>query len=105
MPAIEFLLEKKKIKVGRYANLRQAALKHGIDVYNGIDRLANCHGNGTCGTCVMEIVEGLEHLSPRTLAEKFHLKGRPENIRLSCQAEVLGDLCVITSFTPKPSRQ
>ncbi len=105
MPTIEFLIEKKKIKVGKYANLRKAALKNGMEVYNGLSRLMNCGGHGSCGTCTMEIVEGMENLSAKTLAEKIHLKGAPENIRLSCQAEVLGDICVITNFTPKPSRQ
>jgi len=105
MPTIEFLVEKKKINVGKFANLREATLKHGIDVYTGVDRVANCRGNGLCGTCVMEIVEGVENISPKTAFEKFNLKGKPDNIRLSCQAEVLGNICVITNFTPKPSRQ
>ena len=105
MPTIEFLIEKKKIKVGKYSNLRLAALKHEIDVYNGIDRLMNCHGHARCGTCAMEIVDGLENLTPKTPLEKILLKDKPENIRLSCQTEVLGNLCVITNFTPKPSRQ
>ncbi len=105
MPTIEFLLENKKIKVGKYANLRDATLKNGFDVYIGVDRLTNCHGHGLCGTCTMEIVEGLENLSPRTAVEKIQLKDKPENIRLSCQAEVLGNICVITNFKPKPSRQ
>lgn len=105
MPIIEFLIEKKKIKVGKYANLRLAALKNGMDVYNGFSRVANCGGHGTCGTCTMEIVEGMENLSPKTFIEKVQLKGSPDNVRLSCQAEVLGDVCVITNFTPKPTRQ
>ena len=105
MPTIEFLIEKKKIKVGKYANLRQAALKHNIEVYEGINRLTNCRGHGLCGTCTMEIVRGLENLTPKTAAEKIHLQEKPENIRLSCQVEVLGDLCVITNFTPTPSHQ
>ncbi|MBI4026150.1 MAG: (2Fe-2S)-binding protein [Verrucomicrobia bacterium] len=105
MPTIEFLIEKKKIKVGKYANLRQAALKHDIDVYVGVDRLANCRGHGACGTCTMEIVEGLQNLNPKTRLEQFHLKDRPENIRLSCQTEVRGDICVVTNFKPKPPHQ
>ena len=68
-------------------------------------RLINCHGHGLCGTCTMEIVEGAENLSPKTEIEKFKLRGKPDNIRLSCQAEVLGEVCVITNFKPKPSHQ
>ena len=105
MPKIEFLLEERKIKVGKYANLRKAALKAGIDVYVGMDRLANCHGLGQCGTCTMQIVEGMENLTPRTEAEKKHLADKPDNWRLSCQCEVLGDLCIITNYKPKPRRQ
>ena len=105
MPKIEFLLEERKIEVGKYANLRKAALKAGIDVYVGVDRLANCHGLGQCGTCTMQIVEGMENLTPRTEAEKKHLAGKPDNRRLSCQCEVLGDLCIITNYKPKPRRQ
>jgi hypothetical protein len=89
MPIIEFLVQQKKIEVGKYANLKWAAKKHGIDVGNGI----------------MEIVEGSDHLSPKTAIEKALLKDQPENIRMSGQAEVLGNLCVITDFKSKPSRQ
>lgn len=107
MPTIEFLIENKKIKVGKFSNLRDAALKNGMDVYVGMDRLplVNCAGHGLCGKCTMEIVEGMENLTPKTMAEKFQLSGRGEKVRLSCQAEVLGDVCVITNFAPKPSRQ
>ena len=105
MPKIEFLLEEKKVEVGKYANLRKAALNAGIDVYVGVDRLANCHGLGQCGTCTMQIVEGMENLTPRTEAEKRHLAGQSDDWRLSCQCEVLGDLCIITNYKPKPRRQ
>ena len=105
MPTVEFLVEKKKINIGKFANLREAALKHGIDVYVGMDRLANCKGHGMCGTCTMEIVEGAENLSPKTKIEGFQLKGKPGNVRLSCQTEVLGNICVITNFAPKPASQ
>ena len=97
MPTVEFLNEGKKVNCGQYANLRKVALLHDVEVYKGIDRLANCHGNGLCGTCVMEIVEGLENVSPKTLREQFRLKGKPANYRLSCQCQVLGDIACITA--------
>ena len=97
MATIEFLNESKKADCGQFANLRKVALLHGVEVYKGIDQKINCRGNGLCGTCVMEIVEGLENLSPKTLREQFKLKGKPENYRLSCQCQVFGDIVCITA--------
>jgi ferredoxin len=97
MPTIEFLNEGIKVVCGQYANLRKVALLHGVEVYKGVDRIANCHGNGLCGTCVMEIVEGLENLSPKTLREQFKLKSKSANYRLSCQCQVFGDIICITA--------
>lgn len=95
MPTVEFLDAGKTVDCGQYANLRKVALLHGVEVYKGLDKLANCHGNGVCGTCVVEVVEGLEKLSPKTLRERLRLKGKPANRRLSCQCQVFGDVACI----------
>ena len=99
MPTVEFLDAGKKIECGQYANLRKVALLHDVEVYKGIDQLANCRGNGLCGTCVMEIVEGLENLSPKHRREQKCIKliGKPANYRLSCQTQVMGDVVCITA--------
>jgi ferredoxin len=97
MPTVEFLNEGRKVDCGQYANLRKVALLHGVGVYKGIDQKINCQGNGLCGTCIVEIVEGAENLSPRTRREKLRLKGKPANRRLSCQCQVMGDVICITS--------
>ena len=99
MPTVEFLDAGKKIECGQYANLRKVALLHGVEVYKGPGRLTNCRGNGLCGECRMEVVEGLENLSPKNLRERknFKLRGKPDNIRLSCQCQVLGDVVCITA--------
>ncbi len=97
MPRVEFLNTGATHECGQYANLRKLAKLHGVPVYRGLDEKLNCRGNGLCGTCVMEIVEGQENLSPMTRREKLKLKDQPENHRLSCQCQVMGDLCVITA--------
>ncbi len=99
MPMVEFLNAGKKVDCGRYANLRKVALLHQVPVYQGVATKLNCHGNGLCGTCAMEIVSGTEQLSPRTRREKFWrwLWRQPANRRLSCQCQVLGDLICITA--------
>ena len=89
MPTVEFLVEKKKMQIGKYANLKKAAKKNEIDLGSG----------------VIEVVEGMENLSPKGLIENVLLKGRPANFRLAQLTEVLGDVCIITDFKPKPSRQ
>jgi ferredoxin len=99
MPTVEFLDAGKKIECGQYSNLRKVALLHDVEVYKGINQIANCQGNGLCGTCVMEIVTGLDNLSPKNLREQkcFRLRGRPAQYRLSCQTQIMGDVVCITA--------
>ena len=52
----------------------------------GIDVPTSCRKQGKCKECMVEVVEGMEALSPATEAER-HLKG---NFRLSCQTFVTG---------------
>lgn len=51
---------------------------------------------GVCGTCVIEIVEGMENLSPFTEEEKDFL-GEQEKERLACQCKLKGG-CVKLTF-------
>ncbi len=44
---------------------------------------------GVCGTCVIEVVEGMEHLSEFTHEEKDFL-GDPGCERLACQCRLQG---------------
>jgi ferredoxin len=45
---------------------------------------------------VVEIVEGIENLSPRTDFEEKKLRKKPDSYRLACQTVVNGDITVKT---------
>ncbi|KAL5198564.1 hypothetical protein ABZP36_002076 [Zizania latifolia] len=69
--------------------LRDIMLDGFIDLYGPYDKLLlNCSGGGVCGTCIVEVVEGKELLSPKTDVEKELLKRKPKTWRLACQATV-----------------
>lgn len=51
-----------------------------------------CGGDGACGTCRIEVIEGWQNLSPPTPDEVY--KELEEPHRLSCQARLLGDVIV-----------
>jgi len=53
----------------------------------GVRVPTSCQKNGKCKECIVEVIEGIDLLSPRTEQEK-HLKG---NFRLSCQTRVVAD--------------
>jgi ferredoxin len=95
MPTVEFLDAGKQVNCGQYANLRKVAMLHDVEVYKGIWQKLNCHGNGLCAKCVVEVVDGAGHLSPKTLRERLRLAGAPTNYRLSCQCQVWGDVACI----------
>ena len=104
MPKIKFVNQKKEVEVPEGTNLRQAAMKAGVEVYSGIHKkwFANCHGYGVCCQCRMYVKKGQENVSPPGLWEKFHTNTNPfgffgkighENeMRLSCQTTVHGDV-------------
>ena len=96
---VEFVSQNKTLSVNSGSNLRQLARKNCISVYRGLRKVANCHGLGMCGTCVVEISEGMENLSPATRAEEKLLAKQglsTETHRLSCQTKVHGDVKVKT---------
>ena len=96
MANIKFLEEDKEIIAADGANLRYKAVENGVDIYTLVGKMVNCGGYGQCGTCVVEIVEGMENLSPKTPVEERKLRKRPENCRLACQAIVNGPVSVRT---------
>lgn len=96
MSSIKFVKENQEIVVAEGANLRLKALESNIDLYKLRGKLINCGGHGQCGTCIVEIVEGGENLSPRTTAEDRKLKRKPKTYRLACQTLVHGPVSVKT---------
>lgn len=124
MPVVKFVKENKEIEVPSGANLRQEAIKAGINVHQGLNgigatlnKLVNCHGFGQCGTCRVKITKGMENCSPMGVVERARFKwpiptvftplgvdplpcmafiGNEETMRLACQVEVNGDIEVET---------
>ena len=50
--------------------------------------------SGRCGSCLIEVKEGIENLSPRTDLEDafFEMTGDPESCRLACQCQITGNV-------------
>ena len=96
MSTIKFVKEDKEVVAALGSNLREKALQNGVDIYKWKGKLTNCGGYGQCGTCIVEIVEGMENLSPKTDFEKRRLRKKPETYRLACQTIVNGAVSVKT---------
>ena len=96
MSSIKFIKEDKEIIVATGANLREKALQNQIDIYTFKGKMMNCGGIGQCGLCKVEIVEGMDNLSPRTDFENRKLAKKPASYRLACQTLVNGEVSVNT---------
>lgn len=96
MANIKFVKENREVVAADGANLRIKAIENGIEIYKLYGKMMNCGGYGQCGTCIVEITEGMENLSPRTASEDRKLKRKPANYRLACQALVNGSVSVVT---------
>lgn len=94
--SINFVKEGKEVVAADGANLRIKAIENGVDIYTFTGKMMNCGGYGQCGTCIVEVVEGMENLSPRTPFEERKLKKKPVTYRLACQALVNGAVSVKT---------
>jgi ferredoxin len=98
MPVIRFVREGCDVECYPGENLRDVALREGIQLYGIKGTLGNCGGCGQCITCFVEIPEGTapQALSARTTVEEQKLRRRPQQWRLACQALVQQSLLVIT---------
>ncbi|RMG20635.1 MAG: hypothetical protein D6729_02455 [Deltaproteobacteria bacterium] len=94
MPKIWFENEEEWVEVPRGITVREAALKHGIIV----NRFAlNCGGRGLPGcNCKVWIRSADGQVSGKTCWEKIPGRYLHGELRLACQAKVLGDLVVVT---------
>ncbi|KAF7150275.1 hypothetical protein RHSIM_Rhsim02G0188300 [Rhododendron simsii] len=54
--------------------LRNIMLDGKIELYAPYGKVMNCGGGGSCGTCIVEIIEGSDLLNERTSTELRYLK-------------------------------
>ncbi|MBI4575702.1 MAG: (2Fe-2S)-binding protein [Planctomycetes bacterium] len=97
MPTVRFKKQFLHVEAADGANLRDVASENGVEVYQYLSRVFNCHGHGFCGTCLVR-VEG--EVAPRTRREDSKLRGmglKEPDLRLACQCRVVGDVTVTTA--------
>ena len=103
MAIIKFVNEKKEIQVPDGSNLRKEAQRAGVGLYPGFNKVLNCHGLGSCGSCRVLITKGMDNTSKMGFLEKARLGmsmayvGHEDTMRLACQTEVNGDIEVQTT--------
>lgn len=102
MPVVTFHNEHRSFDVDAGTNLRELMQKVHVTPYGPLAQLTNCRGHNFCGTCAVEVVDG-KGVSPMGQDEEVTLVGNlaiahhiDKNIRLSCQARIMGDVVVKT---------
>jgi len=97
MPVADF--DGTEVKCKRGDILRDVLLRaSGVSPHNSVAQYANCNGQGLCGTCTVEVVEG--DVTEKTAQEKRRLRlpphgeGTTAGYRLSCQTKVVSDVVV-----------
>ena len=96
---VHFRKEDVTLEVPDGTNLRKACLDNDIDPYPALGGALSCHAKGFCGTCVVGVDEPSNLSAPSKRETRFLKKldgDLAETVRLSCQAEVKGDVIVIT---------
>lgn len=79
-------------------NLRLALMHHHVELYDpSTHRMdqpnicGNCGGEGICGTCLVSIQAGMEHLNKVGPQESSILTNRPTNWRAACKTVIGAD--------------
>jgi 2Fe-2S ferredoxin len=96
MPTVHFVKQNVSVHCAVGTNLRELALKNGIDLYSFPANLVNCWGNALCGTCRVKVDEPRAVSSP-TAADERKTGWQGPQIRLACQTQVLADVEVTTN--------
>ncbi|PKM75492.1 MAG: hypothetical protein CVU92_01075 [Firmicutes bacterium HGW-Firmicutes-17] len=86
MPILSFVQEEKEQQI--FFELG-ATIREILDKTNIMATISGCRGNGACGLCIVQIIEG--EVNKPQLNEQFHLSDDQINhgIRLACQTKPL----------------
>jgi uncharacterized 2Fe-2S/4Fe-4S cluster protein (DUF4445 family) len=100
MAAIRCRARKQHMSVELHFNSRRASVTPGSSLFDyaeslGVNVPTSCRKNGKCKECVVEIVEGLERLSP-PVPQENHLRN---NFRLSCCCKIVSDSGMVRCHT------
>jgi len=85
-----------KLKAAPGVNIRKLLVDNDINVYQSLTRWTNCKGKQLCGTCIVNIAQGLENTNWKSMDEASTLRDNPESYRLSCVAFAYEDITVET---------
>jgi ferredoxin len=96
MPIVTVLGEK-SFEVEKGTKLVLALEDHGVGI------LHRCGGKAKCTTCRVEVLEGEFHDLTNIEKNAFAQKGIEDNLRLSCQVRVDGDVTVRPIMTVESS--
>ena len=90
MPSITFLPDNRKEELLADETILDVAQRSSIPLTHV------CQGNARCSTCRIQIIDGIEHVSPRSGPENdiAQRMGFGQDIRLACQAKISGDVRV-----------
>ncbi|MDZ4677428.1 MAG: 2Fe-2S iron-sulfur cluster-binding protein [Oligoflexia bacterium] len=94
MPIITFAPENISIEVSKGTNLMTAIIKAELPIGS------SCGAIGICAKCFVRVIQGMENLSKPNPIEKKLLEREKYNtdIRISCQAKILGPVTITTSY-------
>ena len=100
MPVVRFVREGRDVECFPGENLRDVALREGIELYGLKGQLGNCGGCGQCITCFVSVADAeassADSLSARTAVEDVKLRRRPQDWRLACQSLVERSVLIVT---------
>lgn len=83
-----------KVKALKGQLLRNIVLDTKVELYAGKAKFTNCGGGGSCGSCVVTVLDNPDW-EERPAFEAAKLKKYPEKARLSCNTVIEGDATVI----------
>lgn len=89
-PRIRVLPDEKIVEASHGETVLEALLRRKIELDH------SCGGGGTCGTCRIFVVAGLDRLPPRNEIENEFAeeRGFAENERLACQTTAIEGLVI-----------
>ena len=94
MPKVRFIPMNKERDIKAHATLLHAANQGDVPIGQ------SCSGEGICGWCRVQVVDGVENLAPPTPLEMrlMNQYGFREDERAACLAKVKGDVTITTTY-------